>query len=259
MQIDMQRRLHSIKIEQTTAEDAYRHKLRKIRHNQFIKSGSRYYCPICECWFRHFRPFGLRRRPNSECPRCGSLERHRFLWLYMDRQTDILYRRRAILHVAPEPCIQRVLRTKLGITRYLAIDRYDNDANADQQDLTDLPYAEGSFDLVLCNHVLEHIPNDVKALREIRRIISYSGRALITVPIDRSRKNTYENPNISSPADRHQTFGHPYHVRICGTDYGNRIQAAGFKVSEVHSTYMSKHKLRINRISKSIIYDCQPS
>ena len=120
-----------------------------------------------------------------------------------------------ILHVAPETCIQQRLLRDFRV-RYLGIDRYDGDADAEQQDLTDLPYSDNAFDVVICNHVLEHIPDDRKAIAEISRVLSPNGHALIMVPIDRDRQSTYEDSEITAPSERHKAFGHPYHVRAFG-------------------------------------------
>jgi ubiquinone/menaquinone biosynthesis C-methylase UbiE len=104
--------------------------------------------------------------------------------------------------------------------------------------------------------VLEHIPDDRKALSEISRVLRPRGRALITVPIDRDRQATYEDEQITTPSERHEAFGHPYHVRVCGWDYADRIRECGFTVFEAHSTEMTPHKRRMNRISKTVLYDC---
>lgn len=256
MLTDLQRRLHVIRNEDMPVERAYGAKGRARYRQVNDPAGVRFHCPICERWFRRFAPFGLRGRRNARCPRCGSLERHRFAWLYLTRTLDVLRRRATVLHVAPEPCIRTALLRRPGI-RYLGIDRYDDDAEADQQDLTALSYADGSFDLVLCNHVLEHIPDDRKAIGEIARVLRPDGHALVMVPIDRKRQTTYEDASIVTPSDRHAAFGHPYHVRVCGWDYVERLREAGLEVVEAHSTAMSEHLRRMNRINRTVLYDCR--
>jgi SAM-dependent methyltransferase len=257
MLTDLRQRLHTIKNDETSVEHAYGHRVRNRARGQGGHSGARFYCPICDYWYRKFYPFGLRGRPNAKCPGCGSLERHRFLWLYLAYQTKVLRQRGEILHVAPEACIQSALITRPGI-RYLGIDRYDDDAAAKQHDLTDLTFPTASFDLIICNHVLEHIPDDRKALAEISRVLRPGGRALIMVPIDRNRQTTYEDEQITTPSERHEAFGHPYHVRVCGWDYGDRIRECGFTVFEAHSSEMAPHKRRMNRINKTVLFDCAP-
>jgi SAM-dependent methyltransferase len=255
MQLNLRQRLHSIRSDNTPVERAYGESMRQKAGLDGGHSGARFHCPICSRWYRRFAPFGLRGRPNARCPGCGSLERHRFLWLYL-RDTLYVHRRfRSILHVAPEACLRESLTGISGV-RYLAIDRYDDDAQADQQDLTDLPYAADTFDLIICNHVLEHIGDDRKALAEIARVLTPRGRALLMVPIDRNRQKTYEDPTITSPSARLEAFGHPYHVRICGWDYAERIRESRFDVLEAHSTALAPHHRRINRINKTVLYDC---
>ena len=255
MLTDLRQRLHTIKSDETSVEHAYGHRVRSRARGHGGQSGARFYCPICNHWYRRFSPFGLRGRPNAECPGCGSLERHRFLWLYLTEHTKVQQRRDRILHVAPEACIQSALITRPGI-RYLGIDRYDDDAAAEQHDLTDLPFPAATFDLIICNHVLEHISDHRKALSEISRVLRSGGRALITVPIDRDRQKTYEDERITLPSERHEAFGHPYHVRVCGWDYADRIRESGFSVFEAHSLEMAPHKRRMNRINKTVLYDC---
>tara|TARA_B100000676_G_scaffold172004_1_gene169107 strand:- start:4064 stop:4843 length:780 start_codon:yes stop_codon:yes gene_type:complete len=252
---DLQKQLHAIKDGEMSVERAYGGGGRHNRLFENSPAGARFYCPICARWYRRFKPFGLRGRRNAQCPGCGALERHRFLWLHLNERTHALRHVRDILHVAPESCIQNALLQKPG-TRYLGIDRYDDDANATQQDLTNLTYAASCFDLLICNHVLEHIPDDRAALSEIHRVLRPGGLALIMVPIDRNRQKTYEDPQIISPSARYEAFGHPYHVRLCGWDYADRMRESGFNVREAHSTAMSEHKRRINRINKTVLYHC---
>ncbi len=255
MLTDLRQRLHAIRSAEMPVEQAYGVIKRKSARFSTEATGARFYCPICGAWYRSFAPFGLRGRPNARCPGCGSLERHRFLWLYMMGRHRILRPGSRILHVAPEACIQQRLLRDFRV-RYLGIDRYDDDANAEQQDLTDLPYTDNAFDVVICNHVLEHIPDDRKAIAEISRVLSPNGHALIMVPIDRDRQSTYEDSEITAPSERHKAFGHPYHVRVCGWDYADRIREMGMAVFEAHSTNIPEHRRRINRINRTVLYDC---
>lgn len=257
MLTDLRQRIHAIRAEETSVEAAYGTRSRQTRTHKGSASGARFYCPICTQWYRRFAPFGLRGRRNARCPGCGSLERHRFLWLYISEVLQILGQRCDVLHVAPEPCIKAALLQYPGL-RYLGIDRYDDDADAQQQDLTDLPYGDNSYDLLICNHVLEHIPDDRKAISEIHRVLRPNGHALIMVPIDRNLQETYEDETITSPSDRLAAFGHPYHVRVCGWDYADRIRSLEFDVFEAHSTDLAAHKRRMNRINKTVLYDCSP-
>ncbi len=214
-----------------------------------------FHCPVCGGRYRTFLPFGLGRRRHALCPGCGSLERHRFLWLFL-RDTCRLPRRRArVLHVAPEPCLRDALTASPGL-RYVSVDLFDPAADS-AADLTALPFATGAFDFAICSHVLEHVGDDRAAMAELHRVLGPGGRAAVMVPIDMKRAETFEDPAIDSAAGRHEAFGHPYHVRICGADYPGRLRDAGFRVRLVHSEKLSRHRRRRWRINKTLIFDCR--
>ncbi len=213
--------------------------------------GRRFLCPVCNQWSWRFLPYGLDGRPNARCPHCGSVERHRFLWLHLQ---PLLQGVRTILHVAPEPCIRARLQHRPG-THYIAADRYDPEA--EPMDLTDLPLRDGWADLVLCSHVLEHIPDDKQAMAEMLRVLRPGGRAVIMVPVDRHRADTYEDHRIDTPDGRLAAFGHPFHVRVCGRDYGDRLRQAGFAVTEINSATLPGFARRRWRINKTPLFDCR--
>lgn len=214
------------------------------------------FCPICRQGIGAYRPFGLGRRRNAVCPACGSLERHRFLWLYLERMVRLPFRRLSVLHIAPERCIRRRI-TALPRLRYTSIDLYRPDALR-RMDAARLDFPGGRFDLVICSHVLEHVEDDWAALREIARVLRPSGRAVIVVPLDLGRRLTHEDVSARSTADRLRAFGHPYHVRTCGADYGERIAAAGFSVRRIDSAAFSGHRRRYHRLNKASLFDCRP-
>ena len=193
--------------------------------------GRRYQCPICGGRFRRFCSAGIVRRPNAACPRCSSLERHRLLWLYLQRETNLLAGPRRFLHIAPEFCFLRVMKT-LPDLYYVGVDR--NDVLADyRMDITNLGLKSESFDCLLCMHVLEHVPDDRKALREMRRVLKPGAWAIIGVPIDHTRETTFEDPRATSDADRLKLFGQADHVRVYGNDAVQRFERAGFEVTGV--------------------------
>lgn len=211
-------------------------------------------CPICDGRYARFLPFGLGGRRNARCPGCGSLERHRFLWLYLRDELRLDRRRSRIVHVAPEPPIVKALRRNRAV-RHISVDGFD--PNADRiADLTALPFADASFDIAICSHVLEHIEDDRAAMRELFRVLRPGGRAVVMVPIDLKRPVTYEDAAIDTAAARNAGFGHPYHVRICGADYPDRLADAGFAVRTVSSRALSPHRRRLWRINKTPLYDC---
>ena len=212
-------------------------------------------CPICGTRALRFARFGLAGRGNARCPRCGSLERHRLLWLYLTRHTRLVQQRLRVLHTAPEPCLEGPLR-QVRMWRYQTVDRFSPLADR-RADLTDLPYSAGSFDLILSSHVLEHIPDDTVAMAELARVLRPGGVAIVLVPYDPRRPATEEGRTVTSPAERLARFGHPYHYRIYGADLLNRLRAAGFAVRAVDSRRLLRpHQRRRYRINRNHLFHC---
>ena len=251
----LHRQLVQISREDTPAAEVYGAASRGLQSARTGVSGARFHCPICNGWFRHFLPFGLNQRRHARCPGCGSLERHRFLWLYLRNHLHLTRRRASVLHVAPETPIRDNL-SQLPNLNYATIDLYDPNA-ARQMDLTDLSFDSGKFDVIICSHVLEHIEDDRSAILEMARVLRSGGRAIILVPVDAKREKTHEDSSIIAPSERLEAFGHPYHVRICGTDYSKRIGDAGFEVKEIFSSTLMPHRRRLYRINKTVLYDCR--
>ena len=186
------------------------------------------WCPVCETESR--RGFdALRGREDAVCPTCGSLERHRLLWLFLERHTDLLARPLRVLHIAPEGGIGRRLQALEGVD-YLSGD-LEPGAAMEVVDVTRIRHPDASFDAVLCNHVLEHVPDDRAAMRELRRVIRPDGWAVIQVPMLSER--TDEDPGVTDPAERLRRFGQEDHVRIYGRDFLDRLREAGW-APEVH-------------------------
>ncbi len=252
---DLDRRIAAVQSLNASARAVYGAP-RRVRSRQLKGiSGGDFHCPICDGRYRRFLPFGLGRRRNACCPGCGSLERHRFLWLLLHNEYRLPHRRVRVLHVAPEPCIRRALGANPGL-RYVAVDMFDPAADR-RADLTALPFATGAFDVAICSHVLEHIADDRAAMAELYRVLGPNGRAAVMVPIDMTRAETFEDPAIDTAAGRHAAFGHPYHVRICGADYADRLRDAGFRVRAVHSERLSRHARRHWRINRTVAFDCR--
>ena len=187
-------------------------------------------CPVCGHTCRLFQAAGPTRRPDAECPKCGSRERHRFLWRFLERELgrdlpDVL-----VLHVAPEPFLKPALRRLMPNMRYVSGDLSSSDAMV-RFDLTKLPLAQAVVDLVICSHVLEHIPDDLSAMRELGRILSPQGIALIVVPMTTGK--TREDLSIADPAERARRYGQEDHVRLYGDDIAGRLEMAGLTVSKV--------------------------
>ncbi len=191
--------------------------------------GSAVTCPCCGGSFRAFLAGGVRRREGVRCPRCDSLERHRLVWLYLLRRTDLLSAPHRVLHVAPEPQFHERLADRANLD-YVSADLASPLAR-ERFDVVDIPYPDGSFDVVICNHVLEHVPDDARAMRELRRVLAPDGWAVLQTPVHSDREKTLEDPAVSDASERERLFGQPDHVRIYGRDFFERLEAAGFRVT----------------------------
>jgi SAM-dependent methyltransferase len=201
--------------------------------------GSRVTCPLCDESFGSFAPFGNPRRDNARCHRCGSLERHRWLWLFLRDHTDLLKgdHSLAVLHFAPERLLGERL-CRCPHINYKAADLAPSFYNGrgvavERMDVTNIPYPDGCFDVVLCNHVLEHVPDDVRAMGEIFRVLRAGGWAVLQVPTDPERDRTYEDFSITTEEGRTRAFGQKDHVRWYGRDYCVRLANVGFAVEEI--------------------------
>jgi SAM-dependent methyltransferase len=183
-------------------------------------------CPCCGSSFARF--LRHRGREQAKCPRCGALERHRVLWLFLERETDLLRRPGRMLHIAPEYSFHRRL-SRLPDLDYVSGD-LDSPLAEYELDAMALPFADESFDFLICNHVLEHVENDRRALDELHRVLAPGGWAILMCPVDRRRAATLEDPSATTPQQRHRLFGQGDHVRLYGRDYGERLAAAGFAV-----------------------------
>jgi SAM-dependent methyltransferase len=199
------------------------------------------------------------RREDALCMFCGSLERHRLVWLYFKRKTN-LYSGNSLkmLHVAPEEVFEKLLRTQLG-SNYLTADLYNPRAMV-KMDITDIQYPDDSFDVIYCSHVLEHVIDDKKAMREFLRVSKPNGWAILLVPI--VAEHTFEDLSITEPAERARLFGQEDHVRNYGRDYEDRLREAGFDVDVIYpEDFLSKEEIVSMGITKSAgeIYFCNRS
>lgn len=187
--------------------------------------GTRVSCPCCGSRFRKFARFhGL----DDQCPRCGSLMRQRVVTLYLRDVLRVAETGGDILHVGPAPSVSRWLASFPEV-RYVSVDL--NSPLADvKADITDLPFPDDSHDLVVCLHVLEHVPDDRQAIRELFRVLRPGGKAVIQVPPS-PFDETLEDPTVTDPAERERRYGQYDHVRLCGSDYLERLEEAGFDVT----------------------------
>lgn len=222
----------------------------------FVYSGNAVQCPVCSKSFRTFLPYGrLRPRPNALCPNCQSLERHRLIWLYLKERTDFFKSSLNVLHIAPEACfIPRF--EKLHKDRYITADIESPLAKV-KMDIHQMPFEENAFDVVLCNHVLEHVQNDLQALKEIYRVLNPGGFAILQVPFfGPIPETTFEDPSITDPKERERVFGQDDHVRRYGTDYPKRIEQCGLTPIEDDfvNTLPEATRQRFGLVKGEIIY-----
>ena len=173
-------------------------------------------------------------RDNALCPSCLSLERHRLLWLWLRRETDLFERLPRLLHVAPEVCLMRHLRRayRNRPDRYVTADLESPLADL-HFDIQQIPLAGDSFDAVICNHLMEHVADDRQALRELLRILKPGGLGVLLAPVDYARAETFEDDTITDPAERTRLFGQYDHRRVYGRDYAERLRSAGFEAREI--------------------------
>lgn len=207
------------------------------------------FCPICEHDFDKF--YNYNNRENAKCPDCNSLERQRHLWIFLNYNKNIFDKGQVrLLHFAPEPCLQNKFSSMKNID-YMPVDlnpkKYQNKKGSAvlKMDITDIKLPKNSIDLIICNHVLEHIVNDRKAMAELFRVLKPNGKALLMIPLCKSLEKTYEDPTITSSEDRLKHFGQRDHVRRYGNDFTVRLKETGFVV------HVQSEKMLENACSKS--------
>jgi SAM-dependent methyltransferase len=234
--------------------------------------GLSYTCPFCGWHARCFYPAGFDfpvlshyqvvsagRRENVRCPRCNSSARERLIFLFLLRKTRIFVDSIDILHIAPEKNLQRILKERNRGTHV------SGDINSPAADVTldiqNIPYKDAVFDLVICSHVLEHIIDDGKAMRELCRVLKPGGIAILQVPYSPILTKTFENSQVITEKERERVFGQSDHVRIYGTDYTNRLEQAGFEVEKIFpNIFLSKKEINKYALdSKEPIFFCKKS
>jgi len=197
--------------------------------------GNKYTDPIDGSSFRKFLSYGYKKiRKNALSPSTFSLERHRLLWLYLQNETDFFEKKMKVLHFAPEAAFLKKFK-KLKNISYDTID-LDSPLADIKADICDLPIKNDSYDFILCNHVLEHIVDDEKAMKELYRVLKKGGTGIFQVPLNMSNKQTYEDFTITDPKERNKAFGQYDHVRVYGMDFFERLKNVGFKVEKCEYT-----------------------
>lgn len=210
----------------------------------FKYSGDNYECPFCKGHFSTFLPTGINipvltqykvvgggYRLNATCPRCYSTDRERLIYLYLKKEKQYLFSARIkLLHVAPELNLAVKLKSNPNID-YISADISSPMADI-QIDISAINEPDNTYDVIICNHVLEHIDNDSKAMAELFRVLKKGGFAILQVPISYSIEKTIEDSSITKPEDKEREYGQNDHVRIYGSDYMLRLIKAGFSVVE---------------------------
>ncbi len=220
---------------------------------EFTLKGDRYEDPIDGKTFKRFLPYGYEnQRENVLSPSTLSLERHRLLWLYLKNETVLFTEDLKVLHFAPEQAFYKRFR-KLKNLDYTTTDL--NSPLADvKADICDLPFDDNTYDFILCNHVLEHIPDDTKAMKELYRILKPGGTAILQIPQDLKREKTFEDNSITSRKERAMIFGQYDHVRVYGRDYFDKLRNIGFKVEEVdYTSSLTASEIEKYRLAKGEI------
>jgi SAM-dependent methyltransferase len=200
-----------------------------------VYKGTAYKDPIDGKTFSKFLPYGYeKQRPNVLGPSTLSLERHRLLWLYLQRKTDFFTRPQKLLHFAPEQAFFKRFKDMENL-EYTTTDLNSPIADV-KADICDLPFETDFFDTLICNHVLEHIKDDSQAIKELLRVLKPGGMAILQIPQDLSRATTFEDNSITDSKDRSRIFGQYDHLRIYGRDYFDKLREIGFQVKEVDFT-----------------------
>ena len=223
----------------------------------FLK-GDKFIDPIDGRGYRKFFPYGYgdTQRENALGPGTNSLERHRLLWLYLKNETDFLTAPKKVMHIAPEQCFYGRFK-KLKNLDYTTADLFSPLADM-KFDVMDIPLGDDLYDVVFCNHVLEHVDDELKAMKELCRILKPGGLAIMQVPQNPDLKKTISDPTITDPEERHRLFGQYDHVRLFGQDYPDILKKAGFKVEEVdYSKKLTKEEFDKFALPKrELLYVC---
>ncbi len=214
--------------------------------------GNNVECPVCEKSFRKFLSYGsdVAHRDNVLCPYDLTLERHRLMWIFLKEKTDFFTKADlSVMHIAPEQCFhkkfkkQENLNYKTGDLVSPIVDMHF--------DLHEIPLEDNQFEVIFCNHVMEHVDDDLQCMKELYRIMKPGGWGIMQVPIDSTRNETYEDPTITSPEEREKHFWQYDHVRLYGLHYPKRLEEAGFKVDVYDfSEEMPEEKFKRYRIPK---------
>lgn len=209
-------------------------------------------CPACQKKINYYKPYGTKRlRMNAECPYCRAAERDRIEVLYYRSQKRIFLRgeNTRILHFAPEKCQYRYFTQnnvfRGGGENYWLVDIDPANSMCRQVvDITNIEFESNSFDLIICNNVLEHVKEVDKAIKELSRVLSKEGYAIITVPID-EKHFTLESPAINTDMLRIKYYGEANHVRMFGKDFKEILWEFGLAAKKIPAKlFLDKQSVR---------------
>lgn len=217
-----------------------------------LYKGNKVVCPVCERSFSKFLSYGsnVAHRENVLCPYDLTLERHRLMWLYLKKESNFFTAEGLkVLHIAPEQCFLPLFKKQSNLS-YLTGDLESPIADI-HFDLHAIPLEDNRFDVVFCNHVMEHVKDPIQCMKEIYRVMNKGGWAIMQVPQDFNRTETYEDASITSPEDREKHFWQKDHVRLFGKDYPQWLEKAGFKVTEFNlNNHFSNEEIERYRLMK---------
>ena len=240
-----------------------RHYLQHISHFflkilSFFMRGNKYEDPINGKTYRRLLPYGrIKSRENAIAPDSMSLERHRLMWLFMKQKTNFFSAQLKFLHIAPEYCFIKIFKGMKNLD-YTTGDLISPWADV-KMDVHNIPFEENSFDVLICNHVLEHVEDSEQAMRELYRVMKPGGWGIFQVPIDKNNPNTEEDKKITDPKERERLYWQDDHLRLFGLDYGKKLSDVGFKVTESEFINELKPELveRYALPKGEIIYYCE--
>jgi len=214
-------------------------------------------CPVCEKSFSKFLSYGseVAHRDNVLCPYDLTLERHRLMWLYLKNHSNFFTQANlAVLHMAPEQCFIDRFKAQQNLN-YLTADIVSPIADM-HFDLHQIPLENDRFDVVFCNHVMEHVQDPNQCMSELFRVLKPGGWAIMQVPQDFTRETTYEDPSIVSEADREKHYWQKDHVRLFGKDYPSYLERVGFQTTafDLNAHYTQEEIARFRLMKEEVLY-----
>ncbi len=225
----------------------------------YALKGNNVECPCCKSKYITFLPAGIQKRANAKCINCSSLERHRTLWLFLKERNELFDKPVKLLHVAPEKIFYNHFCSLPNLDYHpidLMPDKYDYGNKTVVMNVTEMTYPDNHFDAVMCNHVLEHIKGDGKAMKEMFRVLKPGGWAILNTPVDMEQEATVEDLELDDPQKQLELFGQPDHVRIYGRDFLTRLANAGFKMEVIDyvSKFSHNERFRFGLKKKEVIF-----